>query len=299
MSGTSAVESRKISCPNCGSNAAAPFACEEGVTVVRCGCGLVFNNPQRFKTKIKDIYTEDYFKSSFPALGYEDYAANKKDIQKSFRRRMKYLEQAARGKRLLDVGCACGFFLEVAAEKGFQPEGIDCSEWAADFARKHTPFPIYTGLIDTYPWAAGTSYDVITCWDVIEQLPDPRKVFSKIYDLLKEGGILALTVRNIDSLMARQMKTKWIHFRPREKYVYFSRTTIGKFLGSMGFTVETLTTQNAGKDCTFEILFKKIAHSNPALAGAAEKTFKTLGLLDKTLYLNFLDSMIVIARKGK
>lgn len=294
-----AVETRIVSCLNCSGTDFSSFAEEEGVKVVRCNfCGLVFNNPQIFKRAIAEIYTEDYYKSAFPALGYEDYAANKNDIQHSFRRRMPHLKKYAQGKSLLDVGSACGFFLEVAAESGFQPEGIDCSEWATEYSRKNLPFPAYTGLVDTYSWPAGKKYDVITCWDVIEQLPDPKSVFSKINDLLAPNGILALTVRDINSFMAKTMKTKWIHFRPREKYVYFSKDTVRDFLTRLGFKVEEMTFQNAGKDCTFEILAKKLSHSSPAIGNIAGSVFKGLGLWNKTLYLNFMDSMLVIARKA-
>ena len=297
---SSTVETRTTACLNCSSSDFTLFAEEEGVKVVRCkSCGLVFNNPQIFKRAIAEIYTEDYYKSSFPALGYEDYAANKNDIQHSFRRRLPHLKKYTHGKSLLDVGCACGFFLEVAAENGYQPEGIDCSEWATHYARKNLNFPVHTGLVDTYPWPAGTKYDVITCWDVIEQLPDPKSFFSKIYDLLADDGILALTVRDINSLMARAMKTKWIHFRPREKYVYFSKLTVKDFLTRLGFQVEEMTFQNAGKDCTFEILAKKMSHSSRFAGNLASSVFKGLGLWNKTLYLNFMDSILVIARKGR
>ncbi len=296
---SSTLQTRTTVCLNCSGTDFMLFAEEEGVKVVRCkSCGLVFNNPQIFKSAIAEIYTEDYYKSSFPALGYEDYAANKKDIQHSFRRRMPSLKKYAQGKSLLDAGCACGFFLEVAAESGFQPEGIDCSEWATRYARENTKFPVYTGLVDTYSWPAGTKYDVITCWDVIEQLPDPKMVFTKIYDLLAPRGILALTVRDINSLMAKIMKNKWIHFRPREKYVYFSKDTVRDFLTRIGFQVEAMTFQNAGKDCTFEILAKKLSHSSPLAGKFAGAIFKGLGIWNKTLYLNFMDSMLVIARKG-
>lgn len=297
---TAAVESRVVSCLNCSGKDSVLFTEDEGVKVVRCSsCGLVFNNPQIFKQEISEIYTEDYYKSTFPALGYEDYAANKNDIQHSFRRRMPHLKKYSRGNSLLDVGSACGFFLEVAAESGFQPEGIDCSQWATDYARKNMNFPVYTGLVDTYPWPAGRKYDVITCWDVIEQLPDPKSVFSKIYALLAPGGVLALTVRDINSFMAKSMKTKWIHFRPREKYVYFSKKTVRDFLTRLGFEMEEMTFQHAGKDCTFEILAKKLSHSSPLIGKLAAGTFKALGLWNKTLYLNFMDSMLVIARKGQ
>lgn len=295
---SSAAETRLVACLNCSGTDLAPFAEEEGVKVARCNsCGLVFNNPQIFKRAIAEIYTEDYYKSAFPALGYEDYAANKNDIQHSFRRRMPQLKKYARGNSLLDVGSACGFFLEVAAEFGFSPEGIDCSRWATDFSRKNLPFPVYTGLLDTYPWPADKKYDVITCWDVIEQLPDPKAVFTKIYDLLAPNGILALTVRDINSFMAKTMKTKWIHFRPREKYVYFNRASTRDFLNRMGFKIEEMSFSNAGKDCTYEILAKKLSHSSPLIGKLAASVFKGLGLWNKTLYLNFMDSMLVIARK--
>ena len=285
-------------CPACGGVRAGLYFQQESFRTLRClSCGLVYNNPQVLQRPIEEIYREDYFKSQNPALGYEDYVANKPDIQKTFARRLGEIRNHVSGGKLLDAGCACGFFLETAAGQGFQVEGIDCSSWATDYARQQYPYRIVTGYLDqSTEFEAGT-FDLITFWDLIEQVPDPKPLFAKAAQLLKPGGVLALTVRDIESLPARLLGRRWIHFRPREKFVYFSRRSIRIFLESLGFEVLLSTRRNAGKDCTVDILLIKLTHAVPLLArffSAAADFFKLRG---RHVYINPGDTLLVLARK--
>lgn len=298
--GNDVISSQVIETPclNCACGEFSVYYEEKDFKVVRCrACGLLYNRPQILGLRLPEIYREYYYKSPEPAFGYEDYVGNKADIQRSFRRRMKYLTSLKKGGKLLDVGCACGFFLEVAGEAGFDVQGIDCSEWATDYARNHYPFKVVTGFLDQSQAFDGKTFEVITCWDVIEQLPSPKALFSKIHSLLAPEGLLVLTVRDAESFMSRFMKGKWIHFRPKEKFAYFSRTTVRNFLGRLGFEVLKITPQDAGKDCTFDILTHKISHANSFLGETLSKLARFLHLDKKTIYLNFLDSLIVVARK--
>ncbi|MCB0104095.1 MAG: methyltransferase domain-containing protein [Anaerolineales bacterium] len=94
---------------------------------------------------------------------------------------------------LLDIGCAYGLFLKETAEY-FECAGTDISEHAIANARSVLP-----GNIEVFVGAAGSlatdkQYDLVTCFDILEHTKDIGEALDNIYSLLKDNGILAITV---------------------------------------------------------------------------------------------------------
>src|ERR1035438_10453930 len=57
--------------------------------------------------------------------------------------------------------------------------------------------------------SAAESFDVITCFDVLEHLYEPRKVMARVGEWLKPGGIFYVLVPNVDSAEARAFGSYW------------------------------------------------------------------------------------------
>ena len=99
--------------------------------------------------------------------------------------------------RLLDIGCAYGKFLQVAAEEGgYDLSGCDVSEHAAGIARERlAPHGVHVQqggvLDDPFP---GEVFDVVTMFDVIEHVTDLQAAFTAVKGRLKAGGIFAFSV---------------------------------------------------------------------------------------------------------
>ncbi|MCO4770997.1 MAG: class I SAM-dependent methyltransferase [Deltaproteobacteria bacterium] len=98
---------------------------------------------------------------------------------------------------LLDIGCAYGRFLEVAAEEGgYTLSGCDVSEHAAAIAGERLAsrdVRVRQGgvLDDPFP---GETFDVITMFDVIEHVDDLEAAFASVKTRLTEGGVFAFSV---------------------------------------------------------------------------------------------------------
>jgi SAM-dependent methyltransferase len=111
-----------------------------------------------------------------------------------------YLREIRRvkdGGRLLDAGCAFGRFLNVA-RRHYASEGLDISTYALDLAREHLrDIPLYHAAIETY--VASRTYDVVTCFDVLEHVPDLEGALRSLRRLVAHDGILALAVPVYDS----------------------------------------------------------------------------------------------------
>jgi len=98
-----------------------------------------------------------------------------------------------RGKRVVDVGCGGGILTETLAKAGAQVVGIDQSELTLEVARQHAAqgglaidYRIQT-VEELVAQEAG-SYDVVTCLEMLEHVPNPAAVIDACARLLKPGG---------------------------------------------------------------------------------------------------------------
>jgi 2-polyprenyl-6-hydroxyphenyl methylase / 3-demethylubiquinone-9 3-methyltransferase len=117
--------------------------------------------------------------------------------------RLNYIDEIAglAGKRVLDVGCGGGILSESMAERGATVTGIDMGEAPLSVARLHLlesgqevdyqRIPVEM-LADERP---GT-YDIVTCMEMLEHVPDPSSVIQSCADLAKPGGNLFFSTLN-------------------------------------------------------------------------------------------------------
>jgi 2-polyprenyl-6-hydroxyphenyl methylase/3-demethylubiquinone-9 3-methyltransferase len=105
------------------------------------------------------------------------------------------------GKKVVDVGCGGGILSESMAELGAQVTGIDLSEKALKVARLHL---FESGLKIDYRLTAAEDlaqempalFDVVTCLEMLEHVPDPASVIQACADLAKPGGWLFFSTLN-------------------------------------------------------------------------------------------------------
>jgi 2-polyprenyl-6-hydroxyphenyl methylase/3-demethylubiquinone-9 3-methyltransferase len=108
------------------------------------------------------------------------------------------------GKRVLDVGCGGGILAESMARKGGDVTGIDLSDKALKVADLHS---LESGIQVRYEKIAveelaarePASYDVVTCMEMLEHVPDPASVVRACAALAKPGGQLFFSTLNRNS----------------------------------------------------------------------------------------------------
>lgn len=285
-------------CNLCGSTVRVRLRNRKLAHLKKCpACQLVsvrtFPEPQELET----LYSEEYFKSPNSELsGYDDYERDRYCIQKTADRRLDVIEQHhLRRGRLLDVGCALGFFVEAAQRRGWDAEGIDISAHAVRYAVEKLGVKARAGLLETAGFEA-ESFDVLTMWDVVEHFTDPLGQLRYCHTLLREDGLIALSTPDVGSLVAKVTGARWMGYKLAQEHLYyFSRDTICAMLDKAGFDV--LDTRQIGKDVALEFFARRLRMYAPPLATVTGAVIERLGLGRASVYVNPRDIVMVVARK--
>ena len=198
--------------------------------------------------------------------------------------------------RILDVGCAMGFFVDVAEDAGWSAYGLDISEHAVERARVRHGDRVERG---TFPEAnpPADEFDAITMWDYLEHTQNPRQELSRALDLLSEGGLLALTTPDVRTWPAKIMGHRWMHLKPQEHLFYFSRRTLRRLLEEAGFSV--LDIRSAGKFVSLELLLRRLRPYLPPMGPLVAQLLKIKRLTEVSLYIDSLDNILVLAEKPR
>lgn len=117
--------------------------------------------------------------------------------------RVEHIDNVAsvKGKRVLDVGCGGGILAEALAARGADVTGIDLVDKALMVAKLHL---LESGHKVTYRHesvesTASTSpetYDVVTCMEMLEHVPDPMQTVHACADVVKPGGWVFFSTLN-------------------------------------------------------------------------------------------------------
>lgn len=267
--------------------------------VVKCKtCSLVYVTPRLDTDAILDLYGSDYWNSDRAMdYGYTDYLADSELYLHTFKMRSSVIDGYWKTPgRVLDVGCAAGFFLKVMQDKGWEAHGLEVSDTVAEFGRTKLGLEnLRTGSVDTLAELPRKHFDVITLWDVIEHLEDPAAALRNAHALLKDDGILVVETQNVESTYAYLLGSSWQHFKHEEHLYHFSPITLRKLLDKSGFHVLENSPRFGGKKVSINFIVERVGKIHPFLT-VLLSPLKVIGNVN--LYLNFLDEMIVVARKN-
>lgn len=117
--------------------------------------------------------------------------------------RLDYIEARAglAGRRVLDVGCGGGLLAEGMARRGARVTGIDLAPGALEVAKLHA---LETGItvdyrqieVESLANAEPDSYDLVTCLEMLEHVPDPPSVVAALARLVRPGGDVVCSTIN-------------------------------------------------------------------------------------------------------
>lgn len=212
------------SCPLCGADAHHPYLAARGLEIVRCNdCGLVYARNVLLPEVDLQRYQNDPAAVAHVALRQNP----------AYRRleegKLAYLFQGlerlgARGGQLLDIGAADGRLLAVARRYGWQGWGIELNR-GYQLAHEEQGLEVaYGAFPEDFP-DDGHRFDAITMLDVLEHTIDPVGFLRQVSERLAKGGLIAVQVPNLDSLLLRLEGAENTNFCPGH-WNYFSAPSL-------------------------------------------------------------------------
>lgn len=181
-------------------------------------------------------------------------------------RQLSVLEKLSQGKSILDFGSGMGIFLSIARERGWDVHGIDISAHAVRFAKEKFDLQ-YASSLNAYK---ADSFDAVRMMHVLEHIPEPGEILSKLRTLIKPNGILAVIAPNCESLCPLIINSFRRRFcvkprlmgslDPEGHVVGFSVRSLTRLANSLGFEPVDVFTVSMGNR-TYHPLFFDGAYS--------------------------------------
>jgi len=219
-------------CPGCRAGGGLAFTGREGLRLMACpACGSHYLDLAAHRAALKGLYRGGgYFepwdlRPGSPAWALREATAGA---------RVDAVSAAGGRGRWLDVGCAGGYLVKAALDRGYDAWGVELNPHAVAVARQAVPGRVRQGRFSA-AWPRGP-LDVVSFFDVVEHLERPQAVLAQAYRRLRPGGWLALTVPDVDSLSRRLMRGAWAHYKLEHLY-YPSRRGLRALLQGAGFRV--------------------------------------------------------------
>jgi len=246
-------ETEQVTCPVCQPAPPLPrlvFQKAGRVAIWQCpGCELMYASPRFTEKSLLAIYENPAFINEDDSVLFDNWSYDKwrQSGHSSFvtsQLKVDLLRQfVKKTERVLDVGCAMGFFCLEASRQGYAAEGLEPSRMLASMARDLIKAPvIHNALIEDF--APGYRYNGIMLWDVLEHVYDPVGLICRCHALTEAGGYLFLQVPNFEGLADRfktflcrhhLKKSDFSHFGFPWHVYSFNRVSLTKLLNKAGY----------------------------------------------------------------
>lgn len=186
-------------------------------------CSVGFLNPQPTWQELIPYYPPDY-------LCYNTHVDDEDAVAEEAKRQGEHRHiPIPVGKRLLDVGCGGGSFLQVLKKLGVDVKGVEPGESAAAAARD-AGLDVFTGTLEEYIAQHGTDekFDVITCSHVLMATPTPAQTLDCMRQLLAPNGYIWVAVPNAECESARVLGWRWHSAYFPRNFIQFTPKTLSK-----------------------------------------------------------------------
>ena len=260
-------------------------------------CGLVWIEPMPSPESLEAYYQSAYRDADGRYVPFMKAEEIRRLIaQHRMNRIRKQLDETAWLGRWLDVGCTTGDFIAASAKIGARAEGIDISREAVAEAEERGLVAHHCRVED---FAPESPYRVITAFDLIEHLLEPRAFVRRLRDWLSRDGWLVLTTPNVRSILPRWlMRRHWFYYWPDEHLFYFDPKTITRLLEEEGLVV--IEVRRAYKPLTLDYATRNLEAFNRTLGlvarGAASILPESLRSRPIPMYIG---EMMVVARPAQ
>lgn len=200
------------------------------------GCGLRFTQNIPAPEKIGSYYqSENYISHSDTKKGIINrlYHAAREYM---LRNKQKLVRSLSTQRRLLDVGCGTGYFMNHMRQQGYEVLGVEVDEGARNFGIQQFGLDVRPPA-ELEAGALPGQFGIISMWHVLEHVYDPKLYLQRLHELLADDGVLMIAVPNYQSLDGKKYGSHWAAYDVPRHLWHFSPKTLGNLAQQMGFKV--------------------------------------------------------------
>jgi SAM-dependent methyltransferase len=193
--------------------------------IVECDdCGLTYSNPIASPDKIRRLYRDSAFVDETQIDNMADDYINE----------VMAIADPAASPRLLEIGCASGYFLTRALDRGFDAVGVEPGMAAVAHSPAHTRSRIVNDELRKGLFDPG-SFDVVCAFQIFDHVLDPNEFLALVHHYLKPGGKLVQIHHDITSFLPRALGRRASTYDVEHIHLW-SPATMQKILSKNGFT---------------------------------------------------------------
>lgn len=260
-----AIEVQAITCPLCDSDQFSlvhkvrdyMYELPGSYQVVRCRkCAHIYMNPRPNDQSIMLCYPDEYAPyhateqketqtASAQASSGADRVSLPRRILRSIPGLRRFLfwlgleyathlpEPKTESARLLEVGCADGWFLKSAAAIGWKVDGVEPNQQAAARCRERG-LSVRCGLFGDFQFD-DSSREAVIFWMVLEHVAHPKQMLSEVHRILSPGGVLAFSIPNGGGFERVAFQKYWLGYDAPRHLQVFTAHKIKSLLHELGY----------------------------------------------------------------
>lgn len=178
-------------CTSCRSTNARLIATQGEFGLRQCHeCSLLFVSPRPTAEELTQIYTEEYFEGSGDHGNPDGYLQQASGYQTRASLMVDWISSLTKLNQgyWVDIGCGPGFIVQACQKKGFRATGLDVSEAAVKFGREDMGLDLRVCVAEQLLTEITEEAQVVTLFDCLFHLPEPREAVRQIHQILAPGG---------------------------------------------------------------------------------------------------------------
>lgn len=179
-------------------------------------------------------------------------------------------EKFKKTNRIIDVGCGNGDFLGEAKKRGWEVYGTEFPDDAIESCKKKG-IKMYKGFLNPDDFEP-EYFDIITSFEVIEHINNPREELGYFNKILRKGGLVYITTPNFNSLLRYRLKDKYSVINYPGHLSYYTPKTLKKVFKYSGF--RALKVKTTGISITRYKKSKGISNQSNVSSSSDDEVFR-------------------------
>lgn len=211
-------------CPNCNSQSFKSKKKYKSTFLVKCNsCHLVFTEKHIPDEELEIYYNKEYHRNNVLSP----------ITVKRYHELLDFFESYRKTNRILDIGCGCGFFLEIAKQRGWEVYGTEFTQNAIEICEEKG-ITMKKGSTSSSMFDA-EYFDVVTSFEVIEHHQHQQTEMKAIKHFLRKGGLFYCTTPNFNAFERRILKSNYKIIKIPAHLTYFTKKSFHHLLSKNHF----------------------------------------------------------------